>query len=281
MGLAAAGGSKLSLSVRVAESFESKERTTMTMAELIGLARSNGYGALCMRASQAGVESPPERVREMAAAIRAAGLSVSMVTGDFAVPSNNDQGPQCLRNIRPYLDLAEAFGADLIRIAMKKDEDIEWARKASDQARERRIRLAHQAHCASLFETVEGSLRVLAAVKRPNFGIIYEPANWLISEENYGRETLKRLRPYLFNAYVQNHHLTPDGKAFVDTWKKGRVNLDHIGIWQTGGVDYDAVFDGLREVGYRGFVTVHQAFAGVMPVDEAARKSAEYLRRKV
>ena len=52
---------------------------------------------------------------------------------------------------------------------MKKDEDIPWAQKASDEARERGIRLAHQAHCASLFETVEGALRVLKAVRRSNW----------------------------------------------------------------------------------------------------------------
>jgi sugar phosphate isomerase/epimerase len=54
-----------------------------------------------------------------------------------------------------------------------------------DETRERGIRLAHQSHCASLFETVAGSLRVLQRVDRPNFGIIYEPANWLIAGEDY------------------------------------------------------------------------------------------------
>ena len=62
--------------------------------------------------------------------IDAAGLPVSMVTGDFAVPNNNDQGPDCLRKITPYLDLAHAFGASLIRVCMKKKEDIPWAQRA-------------------------------------------------------------------------------------------------------------------------------------------------------
>jgi sugar phosphate isomerase/epimerase len=171
----------------------------MTLDALIALARANRYRALCMRASQAGIQTPGAAVAEMARKIRQAGLAVSMVTGDFAVPSNNDRGPEGLRRVAPYLDLAEAFGADLIRIAMKKDDDIPWARRAADEARERRIRLAHQSHCASLFETVDGALRVLGAVGRPNFGIIYEPANWLISGEDYGRTTIARLRPYLFN----------------------------------------------------------------------------------
>jgi len=267
----------LSLSVRVAESFENKEKSSMTIDQLVALARANGYSALCMRASQAGIHTAEAEIQEKASKIRAAGLSVSMVTGDFAVPKNDDQGPGCLRNIRPYLDLAESFGANLIRVCMKKDEDVEWAAKASREAARRNIRLAHQSHCASLFETVEGSLRVLKAVGQPNFGIIYEPANWLISGEDYGPSSIRRLKPYIFNVYVQNHRLNPQGAASVQTWKKGRVRLDHIGLWEIGGVEGEAVFAALREIGYQGYVTVHQAFEGIMSVEEAVRRSRDYL----
>jgi sugar phosphate isomerase/epimerase len=269
---------KLSLSVRVAESFSDKRKSTMTIDELIALAKKYGYEALCMRASQAGTHSPPELIKEMRTKIDAAGLRVSMVTGDFAVPSNNEEGPMCLRNIKPYLDLAEAFGANLIRICMKKDEDIAFAQKASDEARERNIRLAHQSHCASLFETVDGALRVLTQVDRPNFGIIYEPANWMIAQENYSRETIQKLKPYLFNVYIQNHRLTPDGTVQVETWKRGKVPLEHIGVWEPGGVDVAEMFAGLYAAGYDGYVTVHQAFGDVMPVEEAVRRSYEHLK---
>ena len=268
---------KLSLSARVAESFSNKEEASLNLAQLIDLARNHGYRALCMRASQAGVHSPPEQVNRMSRRIGQAGLQVSMVTGDFAVPRNDELGPAGLRDIAPYLDLAETFGADLIRICMKKEEDIPWAQRAADTAAERDIRLAHQAHCASLFETVEGSLQVLEKVGRPNFGIIYEPANWMIAGEDYGRETLKRLGPRLFNVYVQNHRLNPQGEGVVRTWNRGPVRLDHIGLWESGGIDFDEVFRGLADIQYRGFVTVHQAFAGIMSVAEAARLSATFL----
>jgi sugar phosphate isomerase/epimerase len=161
---------------------------------------------------------------------------------------------------------------------MKKDEDIPFAQKSADEARERGIRLAHQSHCASLFETVDGSLRVLEQVDRPNFGIIYEPANWLVSGEDYGRQTIARLKPYLFNAYIQNHRLTPDGTAKIVTWKKGPVPLDHIGVWESGGVDVEEMFAGFSDVGYHGYLTVHQAFGDVMPVEEAVGRSYEYLK---
>jgi sugar phosphate isomerase/epimerase len=268
---------RLSLSVRVAESFENKEKSSMTTEQIIALAKANGYSALCMRASQAGVQTPKDIVKQTAGKIKAAGLRVSMVTGDFAVPKNDEHGPDCLRDIGPYLDLAQTFGADLIRICMKKDEDIEWAARAADEAAKRKIRLAHQSHCASLFETVQGSLRVLKAVNRPNFGLIYEPANWLISGEDYGPATIHLLRPYIFNVYVQNHLLTPQGTSAVQTWKKGPVRVNHIGMWEKGGVQSEEVFRALRDTGYTGYVTIHQAFEGVMSVEDAVRRSRQYL----
>ena len=66
--------------------------------------------------------------------------------------------------------------------------------------------------------------------------------------------------------------------ASVNTWGKGRVPLDHIGLWDAGGVDFEEVFTGLHEIGYRGFVTVHQAFAGIMSVENAINNSYEYLK---
>lgn len=276
--LPAGRGMKLSLSVRIAEAPGSKEKTVMDLDSLIRVARQNGYQALCMRASQAGIHTPPEAVREMQRKIRAAGLAVSMVTGDFPIVYNNAQGPQCLRDIAPYLDLAEAFGADLIRVCMKKDEDIPWAQRAADQARERSVRLAHQSHIESLFETVEGSLRVLRAVGRPNFGLIYEPANLLACGQAYGRETLEKFASHLFNVYVQNHRVHAGGRTVQKTWVRGEVRLDPIPLWEKGGVNFEEVFAGLAAVGYRGWVTVHQAYAEIMPPEEAAARSARYLK---
>ena len=83
----------LSLSVRIAESFLSKEKASMGLDTLAPLAAASGYSAVCMRASQVGVQSDPEAVREAREILRRHGLSVSMVTGDFDIVYNNDAGP--------------------------------------------------------------------------------------------------------------------------------------------------------------------------------------------
>ena len=269
---------KMSLSARIAESFYDKKIASVPFEDLADLAKDNGYGAICMRASVAGIQSPDDRITSVRQTIDRLGLKVSMVTGDFAIPENLERGPDGLRNITPYLNLAEAFACDLLRICMKSEEDISWAQRASDEAAERGIRLAHQCHVASLFETIEGSVDVLRRVNRSNFGIIYEPANLKMCGETYGLEALNAFRPYLFNVYLQNYLDNPEGKEHIETWVHGMFYFDHIPLHDPRGVDWREVFDALDAVGYDGYVTVHQALAEIMAPAEAARVSAEFLR---
>ena len=187
---------QLSLSVRVAESFFDKRNSTMTIDELIAMASEFGYSALCMRASQVGTHTPAEEVAAVKEKIDVAGLKVSMVTGDFAVPSNNEEGPMLLRNITPYLDLADTLGSSLIRVCMKKDEDIPFAQASADEAAERNIRLAHQSHCASLFETVDGSVRVLEAITART-SASSTSLRTVHRSRGYGIASIRRLQPYL------------------------------------------------------------------------------------
>ncbi len=269
---------KMSLSARIAESFYDKKIAAVPFEDLAELAKDNGYGAICMRASVAGIQSSNERITSVRQTLDRLGLKVSMVTGDFAIPENFERGPDALRNITPYLDLAEAFACDLLRICMKSEEDISWAQRASDEAAERGMRLAHQCHVASLFETIEGSLDVLRRVNRSNFGIIYEPANLKMCGEVYGLEALNAFRPYLFNVYLQNYLDNPEGKEHIETWVRGMFRFDHIPLHDPRGVDWREVFDALETVGYDGYVTVHQALAEIMAPSEAARVSADFLR---
>jgi len=269
---------KLSLSVRVAESLSAKRVPAMSLESLAQLAVDNGYRAVCMRASQFGIQTPLDEVREKAANLAEMGLAVSMATGDFPIPENTDDAPEALRNITPYLDLAEALGTDLMRIGMKREEDIVWAQRASDEAGERGIRLAHQSHTLSLFETVEGSLDVLRRVGRDNFGIIYEPANLEQCAEDYGPDTVKAFLPYTFNVYMQNLRLSPDGESHGEAWTRGKFRFDQVPMWEDGGLDFAPAMAVLEESGYDGYVTLHQAATPPATTEEFVVETAEYLR---
>lgn len=269
---------KLSLSARVAESYEDKRMTTMPFDGLAKVTKESGFHAVCMRASAAGVHTTKEEVLAMRGTLDTLGLDVSMVTGDFSTPMNDEEGPNALRNITPHLDLANSFRCDLIRVCMKRDEDIGWAQRACDEAKEREIRISHQCHHASLFETVEASLSVIHRVNRVNFGVTYEPANLEACGEEYRESAIRRLAPHMFNVYLQNQRVNPNGAEILETWLRGPFHVDNISLDQPGGIDFSAVFDGLAAVGYDGYVTVHQASAQLMSVPEAAKRSAMFLR---
>ena len=214
--------------------------------------------------------------------VEARGLHVSMVTADFNVPLNNADGPNSLRDIGPSLDVAEALGCDLIRVCLKNDGDIPHACQAVKQAVDRGIRLAHQCHTSSIFEQVDQILTNLEAISQPNFGLIYEPANLMLCGERYGADTLRQLAPHMMNVYIQNHRLDPDGPVSLPTYCRGEVYFHHQAIWENGGVDTATVFAGLRENGWAGHITIHQA-EGIETVDDArayAKRCAEFVRSK-
>jgi len=263
----------LSVSVRIVEA-TCKTKLNVPVEEFIEIVKQGGASAICMRASGAGVEASPEQLQTLASKIASANLPVTMVTADYDVPLNNAEGPNSLRNIRPSLDVAEAFDCDLIRVCMKNETDIAFARQAAELAAERGIRLAHQCHTSSLFEEVDQILDVLKEIDRDNFGIIYEPANLLLNGQDYGVETLQRLAPHIMNVYVQNHRLDPKGPEVLDTYCRGPVRFHHLYLWETGGVDFTQVFQGLRDIEYVGSFTIHQA-QGI----ETLEAATEYVKK--
>ena len=263
----------LSVSVRIVEA-TCKTKLNVPAEEFIEIVKQGGASAICMRASGAGVEASPEQLQTLASKIASANLPVTMVTADYDVPLNNAEGPNSLRNIRPSLDVAEAFDCDLIRVCMKNETDIAFARQAAELAAERGIRLAHQCHTSSLFEEVDQILDVLKEIDRDNFGIIYEPANLLLNGQDYGVETLQRLAPHIMNVYVQNHRLDPKGPEVLDTYCRGPVRFHHLYLWETGGVDFTQVFQGLRDIEYVGSCTIHQA-QGI----ETLEAATEYVKK--
>lgn len=268
----------LSLSVRIVEEFSSKERASMDLATLAPIAAVAGYHALCMRGSQVGVHSNPDRIHQAARVISSQGLKVSMVTGDFPIVYNNERGPDCLRNIEPYLDLAMALGANLVRVALKTPGDIPLARTAAELAGKRGIHLVHQCHVESLFETVNGIENTLRSIDHPNFGLVFEPANLELCGQDYGPATIRRLAPWIRNVYLQNQRLNNSGSITLNTWCRGKISFDLLPVSESGGIQFDPIFAGLAAIGYEGPLTVHQSgIPGVAP-GETCSKTAHFLK---
>lgn len=268
----------LSLSVRIAEGFLSKEEAILDLPQVCQVALEAGFDALCMRASQVGIHSAPDKIQTARQVIRNHNLPVTMLTGDFDIVYNNERGPNCLRGIKPYLELAESLNTPLIRVAIKTDDDIAATQYAADEAAERNLTLVHQCHTLSRFETLDSCVETARRIDRSNFGIIYEPANLEICAQPYLGEAIQRLLPWIKNVYLQNQVLRSDGAITLDTWCRGPVSFDLIPVHQSGGIDFPAVLHELQRAGYDGPITVHQsAQPGETPLD-SARGSGRFLR---
>ena len=261
---------KLSVSVRMAEA-RTNEPSPMKYEDFLALAKQIGYDAICMRASQGGIYSTLERLYEMARLTKASGLRVSMVTPDYPVPANTDQAADCLRNITPYLDVAQIFGSDMIRVGMKKDDDIPWAQRAADEARERKIRLVHHAEFRTLFATFDESMRTLKAVNRRNFGFVHDECQWMVNTKNYRTDQIvertKAISPWLWNVYVKNQPAGP-----------GPEGRPEISLLDKNGVDWDKHFEGLYAIRYTGYLTVHSKTPAMGPPEQAAASAYQFLK---
>ena len=147
---------RLSLSGRISEPIgDVPNLKPLTFDEFLDIAKSTGYDAVCLRPLQCSISTPLEEMVEMARKVRDAGLKVSMVTCDTDQPPNNACSPFALLNITPRLTMAEIFGAKLIRCQIKKLEQLGWAQRACDEAKERSLSLTHLSHPATLFSNVQ------------------------------------------------------------------------------------------------------------------------------
>jgi hypothetical protein len=166
---------KLSLSGRISEPIgDVPNLKPLMFVEFLRVAKSAGYDAVCIRPLQCNIATPLDQMMDMAARIRTAGLAVSMVTCDNDQPPNNDCAPFALLNMGPRIAMAEMFGAKLIRCQIKRREQLGWAQRACDEARERGLWITHLAHPDSLFGNVEDAIECLKKINRPNFGLTYE-----------------------------------------------------------------------------------------------------------
>jgi sugar phosphate isomerase/epimerase len=260
---------QLSLSGRIAEQEQRKDYTSATFEELARIAASIGYRALCIRPSQATIETPDEQLHAIRDTLEQVGLQVSMVCLHTEIAANTSDAGQSLHDFGRDLDIAAMLGAPLIRVGMKSEADIGPVQRAADQAAERGIQLAHQTHTDSPFESIDDCLAMLAYINRPNFGLIVEPANLLLAGQEYGAAALEKLTPYIFNVYVQNVRVGPDAPHTLNT-RRGTVRYERLIVGDPGGVDFAHFFDGLKSIGYSGFVTSHQTAMPGMEVHDLA-----------
>lgn len=257
---------KLGLSGRIIES--SGPTYQMPVPEFIARAAEIGYQGVELRTGQLNHETPDEQVSEIGRA-----LTANQVACAFA-NCRAETTPEGLNAVRRMAEIARALTTPFLRMGCS---DIPWVQQACDIAAEYEVSVITQIHTNTPLETVEGAMRVCSQVDRPNFGLTYEPANFVLAGRDYGQEALEQLGSKLFNVSLQN--LKPVEQT------EGEGVIVHQGRGFTRclpddpeGVDFDLVFAALKAVGYRGFATLIEPISPVM--DNVKLAEAYYRKLK-
>lgn len=184
-------------------------------------------------------------------------LAVPMVSSYYDFTGSADKLAESLAHGRETIARARALGAAGIRVftGKKRGGDAspaEWEqccqalRRLCDEAGP--IILAAEIHDWNLMDTAENCERLVAAVGRPNFGLIWHPT-----------------------------HFGPDP---LPTWLRLRQHVRHVHATNRGGgladgtIDWRAMLAALRRDGYAGWISVE--WFGEDP-DGVAQREAAYL----
>jgi sugar phosphate isomerase/epimerase len=251
----------IALSTRVTEDPVSK--AAIAEVDAVDLARDIGYAGVCVRPTYLASVYGAEGLAGFRQRLDGAQLRVSMVTCSLDVVKNTEDAGRSLTDIGWQLDIADALGSDLVRVGMRHQDEVPLAQRAADQAAERGVRLAHQTHLQTPFDTVQASCDVLRQIGRANFGMIFEPANLHLQGSQYGQRETDMIAPHIFNVYLQN--------LVVASGDQGLRSPPyvHVGIADQGDIFIRSFMESLERIGYTGWITVHSPRSA--GEDEAAR----------
>jgi len=248
----------------------------MSIDDLAARAGAAGFAGISVRAAVVSVDSPSGAADRVRALLDNLGLTATMVTGDVSLASNDAGATRALRDIAPYLDLAEGLGCSLVRVMMGGLDDVADARRAADAAAERGIALTHLTHWGTPFETAGDALETLKRIDRANFGVTFEPGNLLACGADCGPDAIAMLAPWLNDFCFQNIRLDPDSAITFDTARCGPVGVRYVAIDDASAIDARPLLAALRQVGYEGWVTVHQPLRDGESVDDAIDAAARF-----
>ena len=265
---------KLSLSCRIAELSNNKEKSFLPIESLIKMASYSGFKGISLRPSVVSTNTPTQSVLKLKDIFNLNKISVSMITSNIHLAKNDEYAANNLRNITPCLDLAEQLNTHLVRIMIKNNDDIKFAKKALDEAQERGIVLTQQTHWGTLAETIDETINLIKVIKRKNFGITYEPANLLACGSEYNVSGLEKLLPYIVNVYFQNIIIDKKGSHEFKTLGNGNVRVRYLHLNDKKGIDIKPLIKFLYAQKYTKWFTIHQPLMEGQRVEEAIEEAS-------
>ena len=266
---------KISISSRITEQSNNKEKSFLSLDSFIKLASKNKFDGISLRPSMISTHSSKYLVNQAQELFKVNNMKVSMITSNIHLAKNDELASDILKNITPTLDLAEKLKTSLIRIMIKNSDDIFYAKKALDEAKERNLKLLQQTHWGTLAETLDETVTLIKTINRQNFGITFEPANLMACGSNFNNDALNQLLPYTENFYFQNIILDKKGKHIFPTTHNGDVKVKYVSLDNSKGLNVFSFLDFLKEKKYDKWFTIHQPLLENQTVEIAIENASK------
>ena len=234
------------------------------LVELFRIAARCGYTGLELFGvpNHLPVDVPMERVREARHVCDDLGLRVVTLcpyVGGFAEASDREAQAE-LEKYRRYVEIAHLLGCDMIRLDPENlgrripAREDHWLRAAhylgiaADIGLRERTRLLIENHEVFTI-SVEGTLRLIRLIDRPNVVVNFDPGNMHASGRAYGRDAVVRLFPLIGNVQVKDARRDVDAGGIVKPASPASYDV----LLGEGNVDHLSYLRPLAELGYAGF----------------------------
>lgn len=262
---------KLGLSGRLIEI--QYRRCGMSVPDFIRLAGECGYKAVELRSTQITMNLSEKELKEIRRTADERGLGFSSIFIPPKIPEDNSG----LRTLEEFADKVRILGCTTLK---SWDKDIDWIRRECDILKSLGMELITQTHTGGPFETAALCLDTLKRIDRENFGLQYDPANFFEAGEDYGEDTVKKLRKHIKQLSVQNCRFARPEEA-DDIWEHEGRRFKRVLPGDPAGLDYASVFRGLKAAGFDGYVIVNEAMFSEMEAEVFARRAADELHKLI
>ena len=213
-------------------------------------------------------DTSPERARELAAKVRAAGLEPKMIYSATRMDAPDDD---VLARIKRLIDNAVVTGARiLIEGGTGKPEHFERyfaiMRRAAPYAQEQGVTIGLKPH-GGVATTGEDCVRAIQAVNHPAYRLCFDPGNLLYYAGLRPQDELDRLGPLTVGMCVKD-----------ETGSNGPDRSVNVTPGD-GDVDFSAVFKGLKAYGFAGKPAIIETLGGstLEEVNREAQRAHRYL----
>ena len=204
-------------------------------------------------------------VKKYADAVKSKGLEVAQY-GSYANPTDDGFDQQ----ITDAIEASEIYDTSMIRVwvgscGSADAEEAQWTQAIDgfqtfcDRASDKGMTLAVEMHGNRLSDTVEGCMRLIEGVDRPNFRMNFQPMYTDTPDQIL--DAAQQIAPYVCTVHAQN---------YVVTGKNTRALISD------GLVDYKTAIAIFRAVGFDGYLEVE--FVREEDPEGALKADAAFLR---